>query len=420
MNIRNVKAVRTSDDRLFLFYFSGSALYCRPAVKGKNIQPEKIMDGVSPIFSVYCTGREIYVLLKSGTDFYICRRSSDRWIYRTISCGAASDCTKLSFFVCGEAVHLIYSVKAEGGREELYVRSMRRENWYPAEKVADILPFVSASYLIGNCGGNILNIYYRTAETAVKYRSINLENGSLSEEHPLISAKMPCIDISVVTHDNDCMMLYLARGMFSCQLIYKGIVSGSVQKARVIWEGQLSGSCSLFVCGSRTYALIYGDSRLYVMYSDKNGAFSPAKNMGAFSGENVVKAEYSSAVGGEFFADEIPVDLSDFSFPVTADICPNLVPEEKHEAVEAVRSAPTVNPAVTEEYEAQISALNSQISELSSALAKRNEEIAAVSARWRNRYEELKRQYEELKHMSEAGLSAASEESAEDSPSQQD
>ncbi len=399
MQIQNIKAVRTKDNRLYIFYYNSGTIFSKCIQNDLSEVPVRVIDNAEPVFSLRCTDDGIYLLAEVKGGIYLCYYNYIRWAARPIVKSLGAECSKISFFIYGESVHIIYSVRKSSTSESLYLRSMKKENWLSPVKIADITPFYASPYLIGNINPAEIKIYYRISDKAICFSSLSLVSGTLSERENLLAVGMPCADISILTNGNDCYVLYLAKGMFSSQLIYKGITATAQSKARVIWEGQLPASCSLIHCDGKLYALIYNDSKAYVMYSDGN-SFSSAKNLGIKASSSYVKAEYINYfTGGNLTADEVIIDSSAYTFPIVSDIDPTFVPScvEGSPAAQPVRSANGDSSLRAAEYEDHMSAMNSQIGELSMALAKRNEDIASVSARWRSRYESLARENEELK-----------------------
>ncbi|MCD8037005.1 MAG: hypothetical protein LUE88_06495 [Clostridiales bacterium] len=363
MQMQNIKLIRTKDNRLFLFYHSSGAVYCRQIDKCISENTVKIMDNATPDFSLWADQSGIYLLIGSSEGIHLCYYNFNRWLSRTMSKDFEPNCTKISFFSFGESVHLLYSVKADDGSEGLYIRSMKKENWSAPRKITDIIPFRPSSvYFARRQSPDKIKIYYRMSDKTIRFCTLNLESGSISEAENLLTTSLPCMDISIVTNGKDSHILYLAQGMFSSQLIYKGIRGGVQSKARIIWEGQLSGSCSLFLCTGKLYALIYGGSKVYALYSDNDGkTFSSAKNLGRISA-SCVKAEYLDiSENAGFAADEVITDISSITFPVVSDIYPSFIPE-KSKAAESC-SEPVQprrdNSIRAAEYEDQIAAMSS-------------------------------------------------------------
>ncbi len=422
MQTQNIKLIRTKDNRLFLFYHSSGAVYCRQLDNCMSESTVKIMDNATSNFSLWADRNGIYLLIGSSDGIHLCYYNFNRWVSRTISKDFEPNCTKISFFSFGESVHLLYSVKTEDGSECLYMRSMKKENWSAPHKIADIIPFrTSSAYFAGRQSPDKIRIYFRMSGNIIQFCTLNLESGSISEAENLLTTSLPCTDISILTNGEDSHILYLVQGMFSSQLIYKGIRSGVQSKARIIWEGQLSGSCSLFLCAGKLYALIYGGSKVYALYSDNDGkTFSSAKNLGKISA-SCTKAEYLDiSENAGFAADEVITDISSMTFPVVSDIYHSFIPEkakaaESHPEPAQPRRDNSIRAA---EYEDQIAAMSSQLGELSQILAKRNEEITTVTARWKAKCDALIKENEVLRvrlaQVEEAAMSKASSAEAEE------
>ena len=322
MRTQNIKFLRTDDGRLFMFRYGGGSIYARILYKNMPSPSFRVIDNVSDVFSIwYCDGR-VYLLCLSDEGATLCLYANEKWTARLLSGRTEDSFSKMSFLSLGDSIHLVYSVN--GG---LYIRSGRGSRWSVPVKIDEAVPFSETPFYIGRENSRNVRIYYRTSDKDIKYRTLNLESGELSERLDLLSANMPCIDVSVLTEENETHILYLVKGPFSSQLIYKGIKNASSSKARIIWEGQLSGSCSLLKNDGRLYALIYDRTKCFAAFSDDSGHnFSAAKNLGIRTGDSCLKAEYTDFSGQSFCADEIPTDISDFSFPVTEDIFPSFIP----------------------------------------------------------------------------------------------
>ena len=169
MQTQNIKAVRTKDDRLFIFYYSGNAVFCRQIQKGLNAQPTKIIENVYPMFSLWCSDSGIYLLCKGSGGVTLCFYNYSRWVSKLISQDADTSYSKMSFFTIGEAVHILYSVKSgDEGLETLYVRSMNKENWAPPLKIADIMPFGSTAYFVGREIRRLSTVHWIYAAAALR------------------------------------------------------------------------------------------------------------------------------------------------------------------------------------------------------------------------------------------------------------
>lgn len=381
--IKNIKTIRTYDNRLFIFCYDNGSVYCRSISKSQPPQSTKVMDNVSPVFSVCVVKNGIYILLCGSNNIYLCYYDFVKWVSKPLSSLPDTEFTNISFFTLENIVCLIYSIRNSDNTESLYIRSMKDGNWTFATKIDDIVPFSASSYFVSKIDNTHFAINYSMTNNTIYNRILDISNGSISEKTVVLTTKLPCIDISFLTDSNSQHILYLTQNRYSTQLIYKGINSEISSKAKIIWEGQSADNCILLNCSGRLYALVYGDRNSYITYSDNNGrSFSTIKKLNPELFYHCLKAVYYNySENNNFNCDEVFINVNDFSFPFTDDIYPDFVPIK---TVCEVKSKPIKHQYTFQSMgnDEQINNLTSQIEELSKALAKRNEEIASISARW--------------------------------------
>lgn len=405
MRTQNIKFLRTDKGRLFMFRYGGGSIYSKILVKGVPSSSVKVAEGVSPVFSVWNSDSMVYLICLSAGGVTLCLYRDGKWVSRILSGKTEDEFSSISFLSSGDTLHLVYSLD-QGVSHSLCIRSAKGDRWMAPVKIDDVIPFGETPFYIGRESRSTVRLYYRTTDRDIKFRIFDLTNGSISPCMDLISANMPCTDISVLTEKNESHILYLVKGPFSSQLIYKGINGTSPSKAKIIWEGQLSGSCSLLKNDGRLYALIYDRTKCFAAFSDDGGnSFSAAKNLGVRMGDSCRKAEYTDFFENTFLADEIPTDISDFTFPVSSDIFPAFIPSEGIEERPAVRQMSAPASPQFRVPEGNINELNEKIKELNSLLNRRNDEIAAITASWKAKYDALLRENSALKEMKNNGLS---------------
>ncbi len=399
MRTQSVKFLRSDNGRLFMFRYGDGCLYCLPLERGSSSEPIKVIDDVSPGFSLWSEGGMIYLLCSSGKNVILCLYRDGKWMSRPLFEQPDGGFSHIAFLSFKDTMHLIYSVN-QNGAEILFIRSAKGSSWGYPVSLGDIIPFPETPFYIGRENESTVRIYFRTSEGEIKYRIFSLGDGNLSETLDFLSVSMPFRDISILTEKDGCHIIYLVRGQFSSQLIYKGIKGRSSSKAKLIWEGQLSGSCSLMKNNGRLYALIYDRTKCYAAFSDDNGSvFSAARNIGVSPGSSCVKAEYTDFHGSPFLADEIPSDISRLSFPVTDDIYPSFIPAGTAKETQKSRDEPSGGVKAEE--------LARKITELNGLLSKRNDELASATASWKARYDALMKENSALKAELDSLRSAA-------------
>lgn len=396
--MQNIKVIRTADSTLYIFYYSEGAISYQTINDNEVSESISVITNVSPVFSLWHSKNNIFLIANGSSGIILCRCNNGNWSSRAISSGISSDCTKLSFFVFEDLVHFLYSFKNDNGKETLTLRTMSKGQWLPPVEISEIMSFYNSPYYIGQEDDKNIIIYYRLPDKTIKYCTLSIDSGNLSSSISFLATNMPCIDISTLTDGTSGHLLYLAQGMFSTQLIYKGRNCDNLGKARIIWEGQHGRSCSLFTFENRLYVVLFTKNDAFLISSEENSSeFSIPKPFASSFSSSLTKSEYLSSCNSfPFNADEILINTQKLSFPIIDDICRSFSPPK------SMKAAPVEKPqhnllSDTDDYIKQLSSMNDQISQLSKTLSDRNEELASLSVRWKNKYDVLLKENEALK-----------------------
>lgn len=398
MQMQNIKVIRTADNTLYIFYYIENSICYQTIYDNQILEPLTVITNVSPVFSLWHYNNDIFLIANGSNGVILCRLSKGNWSSRTINSGISSDCTKLSFFIYRDIVHFLYSVKNDTGKESLILRTMNKDQWLPSIEISEIMSFHGSSYFIGQQDDKNIKIYYRLPDKTIKYCTLSIDSGNLSPSINFLATNMPCIDISTLTDGISGHLLYLAQGMFSTQLIYKGRNCDNLGKARIIWEGQYGQSCSLFTFENRLYAVLSTKKGSFLMVSDENSSeFSVPKPLDSSVSQSYTKSEYLSFCNTiSFNADEISVNTQKLNFPIIDDICQSFSPVKSKKTATIVKQS-SKQTSEAEDYIKELAAMSEQISQLSRTLSERNEELASISSRWKNKYDALLKESEELK-----------------------
>ena len=135
-----------------------------------------------------------------------------------------------------------------------------------------------------------------------------------------------------------------------------------------------------------------------MMISNENSSeFSMPKPFVASVSSSLTKSEHINFCSTfSFHADELLIDVNDRIFPVADQICTDFCPAmpEKNTAAENIHSSQAPK---SDNYINQMNEMNDHICQLSKTLSERNDELAALSAKWKNKYDLLLQENEELK-----------------------
>lgn len=398
MQIQNIKIIRTTDNTLYTFYYIENSICYQTIYDNEISEPINVITNVSPVFSLWQYNNDIFLIANGSNGIILCRLSKGNWSSRAINSNISSDCTKLSFFIYRDLVHFLYSIKNDNGKETLILRTMNKDQWFPSIEVSEIMSFHDSSYFIGQQDDKNIKIYYRLPDKTIKYCTLSIDSGNLSPSINFLATNMPCIDISTLTDGTSGHLLYLAQGMFSTQLIYKGRNCDNLGKARIIWEGQHGQSCSLFTFENRLYAVLFTNKGAFLMVSNENSSeFSIPKPLNTSVSSNCIKSEYLNFCNAlTFNADEISVNTQKLTFPIINDICQYFRPSKSEKTATILKQTNNHN-SDSNDYIKDLTSMSEQISQLTKTLSERNEELASLSVRWQNKYDALLKESEELK-----------------------
>lgn len=398
MQMQDIKVIRTADNTLYVFYYSEGSICYQSVYDNEVSEPINVITNVSSVFSLWSSSNDIFLIANGSSGIILCRCNNGNWSSRAINGGISADCTKLSFFIFGDIVHFLFSIKNDIGKEILTLRTMNKGQWLPPIEISEIMSFYNSPYFIGQEDNKNIIIYYRLPDKTIKYCTLSIDSGNLSPSINFLATNMPCIDISTLTDGNSGHLLYLAQGMFSTQLIYKGRSGDNLGKARIIWEGQYGRGCSLFTFENRLYAVLFTKKEAFLITSEINSfEFTTPKLLASSVSSNLTKSEhlcfYSST---SFNADEVLIDTPKMSFPIIDEISRSFYPPKLTKPT-LVEKAQHIYASEMNDYINQLALMNDQITQLSQTLSERNEELASLSTRWMNKYDLLLKENEVLK-----------------------
>jgi len=138
-------------------------------------------------------------------------------------------------------------------------------------------------------------VFYQTrsSDYSLGYREMTPER--MSEFHSFYSSGYPVSDHSFLVTDSNIHALYVTKGMFSAQLIYKKRHEAGFSSPVVIWEAQKIEKCLLSVTGGKIYISFAVNGYLYGCVSENGGvSFARPQRYTQIDVQNLIKAHYLS------------------------------------------------------------------------------------------------------------------------------
>ena len=132
MRTQSVKFLRSDNGRLFMFRYGDGCLYCLPLERGSSSEPIKVIDDVSPGFSLWSEGVMIYLLCSSGKNVILCLYRDGKWMSRPLFEQPDGGFFHIAFLSFKDTMHLIYSVNQTARRSFSYARQRAQSGDTPS------------------------------------------------------------------------------------------------------------------------------------------------------------------------------------------------------------------------------------------------------------------------------------------------
>lgn len=433
--------VKDKNGRLLSLYYikknAEKGIYLRIFEKGEWSRQYLIANGVREYYTVnMAENGEIYLFCQSENgDIILCKEQNYEW-QKNVILKSKDKSVKPIFFnsiINGNEMRLIYNVPVNSENADyLMVQGFDgKGGWLEAEKIDKISSFSSSMFNIQKAGSGHYIVFYqkRTNELNVGYRE--LTTNKTSDFNAFHNTKYQLIDQSFLVASDSIHFLYIVRGMFSSQIIYRKKDGPDFSNIIIIAEGQKIDNCCLSIIDNKIYAYWIYNSQLYFTVSDDNGkSFAkPSRYRRKFCAAPVKcqYLSYESMSESRFCIREVYSDSGKpWDIQIIPDLCGGffLIESMSSEAKEKPFSIP--HEQEDNEYSEKILKLKNQLDmcriqleqkdkqilKINTALEKKNEELVLSDASWRERYKALLEENRTLKEKIDLKLDDTTEENS--------
>ena len=393
----HVKFLKTKNT-FHLFYYEQSGIFCRYHTEEGWTAPKKIIDKVSPFFSLCHYAEKTHLLYSNmeGQLFIAASKDFDQWEHHSM---AEENLRGNRFFLLpmADSYHMIHHQPTESTGIDALVYSVFRDGrWEKPYQIDRFMPMPKTPFLARRLSQEHIILYYRTGRNIISAREMLLEPCTMGSLTPLIQTPSPCVDISIVNDNERIHMLYIVRGMFRTQVVYQYKHTSAISTPRVLWEDNNCDNCLVYLQNEKVILMwtVSGQPMRCISENDGNSFGSIEKYTEKFPAK-CIKAELIGADGNDFQSTECYADSQNGFLPAVFPISPPSVTQKT-----VKRAIP--HPNLTKAYTALQESHKQQVEELSSLLAQRSDEIAAVNARWKNQIEKLEAELSSLRKENEA------------------
>ncbi len=326
--------LRDREKALFCFYISEDGLVRRSYEKNEWGEPRLLCGGIRGEFSVNLShDRKIYIFCQDENgDLRLVTNKDNKFTNQVILKSQSSITNRIKFnaLICKEGFNLLYNVPMPNDQEFLMSQKMNPDGgWDTPTRLDRIVNFPNQIFHVQNTSPEHMLVFYQTKnpDYSLCYREITREKiGRSIEFH---RQNNPITDFSALTTRDSVHVLYITKGLFSSQLVYRR-KDDEFTPPMILWEGQRLENCLLMIIKHRLYAFFMNNgSLLYCLADGKLERFSrPARyneRMG-FLRKAVLITEESEETA-EFFAREVYTDLlNPWDVKILPDFCTSFYP----------------------------------------------------------------------------------------------
>ncbi|MFI3175181.1 MAG: hypothetical protein R3Y53_08325 [Bacillota bacterium] len=460
MQNANIKYLRTDHGAFYVFYVEGDTLYYYESQANSQQQHavpfQVVANAIVGVFSLSHFHDTTYVTYyKNDGNLYVATTtnlvdwSHSLCLLRPQYFGQG----KITLIPTDTTCYMLYHTPTETvGVDALFYTEYRDGVWQEGIFFERFIANPTLPYLCHRLGETHVILYYRTSKTAWGSRELLLQQGNRGTALPLLQGNSPCSDISILTTHDKIHMLYSLRSMFRTQIIYQYKQQNTMSPPRILWEGNQCNLCLLFLEGERLTLLWQMNGiNLRCISEDGGWSFGSVHRFSEFFPSRCEKGEFVYGTQSMLHAKEIFIDMQRGYVPflpshylresggirrlnapemggVEANTFRNMQESQFENELQNMGNGqfqnwkPSPNPVQNTNGNtngnanaktklppetprsdrepkllAEIAEQKKQNEDLNRLLIQRNEEIATMNAKWRQKVESLERELEKLK-----------------------
>jgi hypothetical protein len=241
--------------------------------------PLTVINNVTPNFSINLTDKnEIYIFCQ---DIYgnilLCQYKDKAWSSKIILENKSSEISNINFemLINNQNLNLVCSVPIpdEKSSKLVYYSKNNNNHWDYPQTVDKITPFTKSPFIHQQINNALSIFFYQKKENgySLGYREFSSTLKKWGEFNSFHNSAYSYIDQSFLTTDDTIHVLYIVRGKFSQQLIYKQKNGSNWSSPIVLYENQKIELCSLLILDKQLWAIWYINSRIYTCISQNLG-----------------------------------------------------------------------------------------------------------------------------------------------------
>lgn len=274
----NCFIVQTSND-LFYFFYSPDGNICYSLYNNECwSKPISIIEDVNYNFSVSLSNNDdIYIFCQDLLgNVILCLYQNQNWTSKKILENKSSDIYNINFQMIGDSnsFNLIYSMPiAEEKNAQLVYHSMDNNKWSSPQILDNIIPLKPFPFILESVNSNLYIAFYQkqTKNHCLGYREFSTILKKWSKFNSFNETLYTYLDQSFLVTDDAIYALYIVKGNFSSQLIYKYKKDTNWSMPYILYEANKIDLCSLFIVDNQLWVIWCINSYVYTSVSYNMG-----------------------------------------------------------------------------------------------------------------------------------------------------
>lgn len=313
--------IKGKNRALTSFFYNNNSIFYRSYIEGKWENKGSLINEVKNNFSVNISDEgNIYVICQGlNGDVILINNEEKIWKSRVILKNKGDNSANILFyaFIKKSEMELLYSCDYDGKNSKIMrQRVLKDKKSQGAEFIDNALSIPEGCFKVQKFDKGYVILYQkRENENQLCYREI-IDN-TVSEYMLCHKTAYKIVDTAFVRDKEDIYFLYVIKGMFSFQLVFRKKDKNGLSLPKIVYEGQSINKCSIFCSKGDIYACFSMNKQLFYAKSQNKGEdFSRPVRDKRYGGINWEKAFFCGYGEYSFKVNEIFIDKDRGSFPM--------------------------------------------------------------------------------------------------------
>lgn len=277
--LSNCFIVQTSNNLFYFFYSYDRSIYYNLYSNGHWLKPVTVIEEVNYNFSVSLSNDDIYIFCQDlFGNVILCLYKNQKWSFKKILENKSSDIYNINFqmIIDNMSFNLIYSMPTLENNAQLVYHSMDNS----PQILDNIIPLNSMPFVTERVNNNLHLVFYQKKKKYhyLGYREFSTALKKWSQFNSFDETSYTYSDQSFLVTEDTIYTLYIVKGNFSYQLIYKYKKDSQWSSPYILYESNKIDMCCIFILNNQLWIVWCINPYVYTSISyDMGKTFNKAQ-----------------------------------------------------------------------------------------------------------------------------------------------